>query len=118
MEKKMVFAIILFVLLLGYYGIVKGEEDSLKAFFIIIGIVVVLWGIGTLFKDNNGLDDEDYEKIRIYEENHKDDWKGYKGTRRNSMAEDEKLRSDGIDPDDIENDIIIKMCRKINDEFL
>ena len=77
MEKKMVFAIILFVLLLGYYGIVKGEEDSLKAFFIIIGIVVVLWGIGTLFKDNNGLDDEDYEKIRIYEENHKDDWKGY-----------------------------------------
>ena len=90
MEKKMVFAIILFVLLLGYYGIVKGEEDSLKAFFIIIGIVVVLWGIGTLFKDNNGLDDED----------HKDDWKGYKGTRRNSMAEDEKLRSDGIDPDE------------------
>ena len=82
----MVFAIILFVLLLGYYGIVKGEEDSLKAFFIIIGIVVVLWGIGTLFKDNNGLllkelrynnglDDEDYEKIRIYEENHKDDGK-------------------------------------------
>ena len=100
MEKKMVFAIILFVLLLGYYGIVKGEEDSLKAFFIIIGIVVVLWGIGTLFKDNNGLDDEDYEKIRIYEKNHKDDWKGYKGTRRNSMAEDEKLRSDGIDPDE------------------
>ena len=100
MEKKMVFAIILFVLLLGYYGIVKGEEDSLKSFLIIIGIVVVLWGIGTLFKDNNGLDDEDYEKIRIYEENHKDDWKGYKGTRRNSMAEDEKLRSDGIDPDE------------------
>ena len=59
----MVFAIILFVLLLGYYGIVKGEEDSLKAFFIIIGIVVVLWGIGTLFKDNNGLDDEDYENF-------------------------------------------------------
>ena len=43
--------------------------------------------------------DADYEKIRIYEENHKDDWKGYKGTRRNSMAEDEKLRSDGIDAD-------------------
>lgn len=62
--------------------------------------MVVLWGIGTLFKDNNGLDDEDYEKIRIYEENHKDDWKGYRGTRRNSMAEDEKLRSDGIDPDE------------------
>lgn len=57
MEKKMVFAIILFVLLLGYYGIVK-VRGFLKAFFIIIGIVVVLWGIGTLFKDNNGLDDE------------------------------------------------------------
>mgnify|MGYP006962771196 FL=1 len=44
--------------------------------------------------------DADYEKIRIYEENHKDDWKGYNGTRRNSMAEDEKLRSDGIDADE------------------
>lgn len=30
----------------------------------------------------------------------KDDWKGYNGTRRNSMAEDEKLRSDGIDADE------------------
>ena len=109
----MVFAIILFVLLLGYYGIVKGEEDSLKAFFIIIGIVVVLWGIGTLFKDNNGLDDEDYEKIRIYEENHKDDWKGYKGTRRNSMAEDEKLRSDGIDPDEYRERHNYQNVRKI-----
>lgn len=71
----MVFAIILFVLLLGYYGIVKGEEDSLKAFFHHYRHCGCTMGIGTLFKDNNGLDDEDYEKIRIYEENHKDDGK-------------------------------------------
>lgn len=38
------------------------------------------------------------EQIRQYEENHKDDWNGYKGTRRNSWAEDEKLRQDGYDP--------------------
>ena len=33
------------------------------------------------------------------------------------MAEDEKLRSDGIDLMNIENDIIIKMCEKLG-EFL
>ena len=66
----MIGAIVFFVLLFGYFGIVKGESDSLKVFLAIIGIVAVVWLIG------------------------------YNGTRRNSMAEDEKLRSDGIDADE------------------
>lgn len=41
---------------------------------------------------------ENQEAIDTYNENHKDDWKGYKGTRRNSWAEDQKLRHDGYDP--------------------
>ena len=96
----MIGAIVFFVLLFGYFGIVKGESDSLKVFLAIIGIVAVVWLIGSFSNDNNGMTDADYEKIRIYEENHKDDWKGYNRTRRNSMAEDEKLRSDGIDADE------------------
>lgn len=96
----MIGAIVFFVLLFGYFGIVKGESDSLKVFLAIIGIVAVVWLIGSFSNDNNGMTDADYEKIRIYEENHKDDWKGYNGTRRNSMAEDEKMRSDGIDADE------------------
>lgn len=73
----MIGAIVFFVLLFGYFGIVKGESDSLKVFLAIIGIVAVVWLIGSFSNDNNGMTDADYEKIRIYEENHKDDWKGY-----------------------------------------
>lgn len=98
--EEMIGAIVFFVVLFGYFGIVKGESDSLKVFLVIIGIVAVVWLIGSFPNDNNSMSDADYEKIRTYEENHKDDWKGYKGTRRNSMAEDEKLRSDGIDADE------------------
>lgn len=72
----MIGAIVFFVLLFGYFGIVKGESDSLKVFLAIIGIVAVVWLIGSFSNDNNGMTDADYEKIRIYEENHKDDWKG------------------------------------------
>ena len=76
----MIGAIVFFVLLFGYFGIVKGESDSLKVFLAIIGIVAVVWLIGSFSNDNNGMTDADYEKIRIYEENHKDDWKGYIST--------------------------------------
>lgn len=41
---------------------------------------------------------ENKDAIDTYNENHKDDWNGYKGTRRNSWAEDQKLRHDGYDP--------------------
>lgn len=41
---------------------------------------------------------ENKEAIDTYRKNHKDDWNGYKGTRRNSWAEDEKLKQDGYDP--------------------
>lgn len=67
----MIGAIVFFVLLFGYFGIVKGESDSLKVFLAIIGIVAVVWLIGSFSNDNNGMTDADYEKIRIYEENHK-----------------------------------------------
>ena len=39
----MIGAIVFFVLLFGYFGIVKGESDSLKVFLAIIGIVAVVW---------------------------------------------------------------------------
>lgn len=42
---------------------------------------------------------ESKEAIDTYNYNHKDDWKkGYKGTRRNSIAEDIELKADGYDP--------------------
>lgn len=43
-------------------------------------------------------------EIDTYRNNHKDDRKGYKGTRRNSYAEDEKLKHDGYDPDEYKSD--------------
>ena len=43
---------------------------------------------------------ERQEAIDDYNERHKDEWNGYKGTRRNSWAEDQKLKHDGIDPDE------------------
>lgn len=73
----MIGAIVFFVLLFGYFGIVKGESDSLKVFLAIIGIVAVVWLIGSFSNDNNGMTDADYEKIRIYEENHKGRKKTY-----------------------------------------
>ena len=38
-------------------------------------------------------------EIDTYRENHKDDWKGYKGNRRNSFAESQALQADGYNPD-------------------
>ena len=58
----MIGAIVFFVLLFGYFGIVKGESDSLKVFLVIIGIVAVVWLIGSFSNDNNGMTDADYEK--------------------------------------------------------
>ena len=37
--------------------------------------------------------------IDAYERRHKDDWKGYNGTRRNSWAEDQELEKAGYDPE-------------------
>ena len=51
----MIGAIVFFVLLFGYFGIVKGESDSLKVFLAIIGIVAVVWLIGSFSNDNNGM---------------------------------------------------------------
>lgn len=53
----MIGAIVFFVLLFGYFGIVKGESDSLKVFLAIIGIVAVVWLIGSFSNDNNGMTD-------------------------------------------------------------
>lgn len=54
----MIGAIVFFVLLFGYFGIVKGESDSLKVFLAIIGIVAVVWLIGSFSNDNNGMKKE------------------------------------------------------------
>lgn len=43
---------------------------------------------------------EHKSEIDSYNERHKDDWNGYKGTRRNSMAEDEKFKQDGINAEE------------------
>lgn len=62
----MIGAIVFFVLLFGYFGIVKGESDSLKVFLAIIGIVAVVWLIGSFSNDNNGMTDlEDWYDILI-----------------------------------------------------
>ncbi len=42
----------------------------------------------------------DQEAVDRYNELHKDDGKGYHGTRRYSWAEDQYLKSAGYDPDE------------------
>lgn len=96
----MIGGIIFLICMLGFYGVVKGEPDTLKAFLIIIGVFGVAYIISLISNSNNGLTAEEYEHIQTYEENHRDDWNGYKGNRRNSMGEDDALKSDGIDPDE------------------
>ena len=93
--EKMVGAILFFILLFGYYSLVKGEKDSLKIFLIIVCIGFVLFIAGSISNQDSSLDSD---AITTYEMNHRNDWKGYKGTRRNSMAEDEKLKGDGYNP--------------------
>ena len=93
----MIGGIIFLICMLGFYGVVKGEPDALKAFLIIIGVFGVAYIISLISNSNNGLTAEEYEHIQTYEENHRDDWNGYKGNRRNSMGEDDALKSDGPD---------------------
>lgn len=56
---------------------------------------------------------EHKEAIDTYNENHKDDWNGYKGTRRNSWAEDQTLQQDGFDPEEYRRDYEKKSVNKI-----
>lgn len=68
---------------------------------VIVGIILLVSAIAK----NSYVDPADKyyldhkTEIDTYREKHKDDWKGYKGNRRNSWAEDQALKADGYDPD-------------------
>ena len=53
----MIGGIIFLICMLGFYGVVKGEPDALKAFLIIIGV----FGVAYIIKEMNeqALQDED-----------------------------------------------------------
>lgn len=79
----------------------NNSGNGIKAILIILIIIFVI----AIFKSctepsaSDKWYQEHKETIDAYNENHKDDWKGYHGTRRNSWAEDEKLKHDGYEPD-------------------
>lgn len=67
----------------------------------IIGVILLI----SAFAKNSYVDSaekyylEHKTEIDTYREKHKDDWKGYKGNRRNSWAETQALKADGYDPE-------------------
>ena len=70
--------------------------------FIVSGIVIIWVFLYDLYSDRQERERFNQEIARVsreYDEKHKDLWDGYKGTRRNSIAEREKLLADGIDPE-------------------
>ena len=65
-------------------------------------IAILILGVmsGAVSCEDTNKDFLDYDAISTYEWNHRNDWNGYKGSRRNSIGEDDALKSDGIDPDE------------------
>ncbi len=80
----------------------NNSGSGIKAVLLIFIILVVI----AMFKSctepsaSDKWYQEHKEAIDTYNKNHKEDWKGYKGTRRNSWAEAQKLKHDGYDPDE------------------
>ena len=77
------------------------EKKSGSSFWIILIAIFVLC---KMFEACGSQEHSDYyyehkSAIDTYERNHANDWNGYQGTRRNSLAEDEKLKSNGYDPE-------------------
>lgn len=78
----------------------KDTIRVIKYYGILFVIFLVFW---IAAKSNNSADSyykENKDVIDTYNENHKDDWDGYKGMRRNSPAETRELENDGYDPDE------------------
>ena len=67
------------------------------------GVIIVLLLLASSCTKDSASDRfyrENKKVIDDYNYRHKDDWDGYKGNRRNSMAETSALEHDGIDPDE------------------
>lgn len=72
----------------------------MKKIIIAIIVAILLISCASYKPHYSYFDDPDVRrKIDTYNENHKDEWNGYKGTRRNSIGEDDTLRRDGYDPE-------------------
>ena len=57
--------------------------------WVIAGIIAIfILSVMSVSCEDSYNDSLDYDAINTYNWNHRDDWKGYKGTRRNSMGED------------------------------
>lgn len=84
----------------------RKDNSSSIVLLIFIGIFFLFVLIKTISEPSASEQwyQEHKEAIDTYNYNHKDDWDGYKGTRRNSWAEDDKLKSDGYDPDEYRSD--------------
>lgn len=71
-------------------------KDIYASIVILIAMLIIAIAINWP-KDTYRDDPKVQEAIETYEKNHKDDWDGYKGYRRGSFAETQKLKSDGYD---------------------
>ena len=79
----------------------QSQKPSLGLIAAFIIILLLLFGYANYTPSNPMRENPEYRRqIESYEEKHKDDWKGYKGYRKGSPAETQKLKQDGYDPDD------------------
>lgn len=83
-------------------------SDSAIIILAIISIFIIS-KIGSSIGENkqNEFYLEHKEAIDTYNENHKDDWKEYQGTRRNSSAETESLKHQDMTLINIEKVMVI-----------
>lgn len=81
---------------------VSKEHSESNQFWIIVIVVVLLILIKVCPTQSKPSKYylEHKKEIDNYREEHANDWDGFQGTRRNSWAEDEKLKHFGIDPDE------------------
>lgn len=76
------------------------DTFNVLTFFGVIIIIILLFFACATDSTSDRFYREHKEAIDDYNYRHKDDWNGYKGNRRNSMAETSALKRDGIDPDE------------------
>lgn len=99
--------VIIWIVCLIIFGLIRKWDryDYLKniVISIIVGTVfiycyVIAYDLIEKKQAEDKFQQQLHEGTKQYNENHVDQWNGYKGTRRNSIAEDQKLREDGLDP--------------------
>lgn len=79
------------------------NNSTVLLIIIIIYVVIGVFCIGVSVNEDKPSAHylEHKSEIDAYDKKHKDDWKGYKGSRRNSFGENEAFRKDGFTDEQI-----------------